>query len=84
MKQCMETKKLHRRMKLIIGQLQAIDRMIDEDIPCEDILVQINAAKQALHSAGKVILNGHLHHCVLEGIKEGDPEKTLDDFAKAI
>ena len=38
MKQCMDSDNLHRRLKKIIGQVQAIDRMIDEDIPCEDIL----------------------------------------------
>ena len=43
----MDSDNLHRRLKKIIGQVQAIDRMIDEDIPCEDILAQINAAKSA-------------------------------------
>ena len=49
MKQCMDADNLHRRLKKIIGQVQAIDRMVDEDVPCEDILAQINAAKSALH-----------------------------------
>lgn len=52
----MDSDNLHRRLKKIIGQVQAIDRMIDEDIPCEDILAQINAAKSALHKAGQVVL----------------------------
>ena len=47
MKQCMDADNLHRRLKKIIGQVQAIDRMVDEDVPCEDILAQINAAKSA-------------------------------------
>ena len=38
MKQCMDSANLHRRLAKIIGQIQAIDRMVDEDIPCEDIL----------------------------------------------
>ena len=38
MKQCIDSQNLHRRLRKIIGQVQAIDRMIDEDIPCEDIL----------------------------------------------
>ena len=58
MKQCMDADNLHRRLKKIIGQVQAIDRMIDEDIPCEDVLAQINAAKSALHGCGKVVLEG--------------------------
>ena len=44
MQQCMDADNLHRRLKKIIGQVQAIDRMVDEDVPCEDILAQINAA----------------------------------------
>ena len=47
MKQCMDADNLHRRLKKIIGQIQAIDRMIDEDVPCEDIVnkaIETNAA----------------------------------------
>lgn len=53
MKQCIDSPNLHRRLAKIIGQIQAIDRMIDEDIPCEDILSQISAAKSALNKAGQ-------------------------------
>ena len=49
MRQCMDADNLHRRLKKIIGQVQAIDRMVDQDVPCEDVLSQINAAKSALH-----------------------------------
>ena len=84
MKQCMDSDNLHRRLKKIIGQVQAIDRMIDEDIPCEDILSQINAAKSALHKVGQIILEGHLNHCVRDGIEHGDADKTIADFARAV
>ena len=63
MKQSMDTPNLHRRLAKIIGQVQAIDRMIDEDVPCEDVLSQINAAKSALNKAGQVVLEGHIKHC---------------------
>lgn len=84
MKQCMDAPNLHRRLKKIIGQVQAIDRMVDEDVPCEDILVQINAAKSALHKAGQIVLEGHLQHCVRDGIAKGDPHATVAKFAKAV
>lgn len=84
MKQCMDSENIHRRMKKIIGQLNAIDRMVDEDVPCEDVIMQINAAKSALHKVGQIVLEGHLHHCVKEGIEHGDADKTIEDFAKAI
>ena len=68
MKQCMDAGNLHRRLRKIIGQVQAIDRMVDEDIPCEDILSQINAAKSALHKCGQVVLEGHIKHCVRDAL----------------
>ena len=71
-------------MNKIIGQLNAVDRMMDQDIPCENILIQINAAKSALHKLGQIVLEGHLKHCVRNGIEHGDAEKTLTDFAKAL
>lgn len=84
MRQCMDADNLHRRLRKIIGQLNAIDRMVDEDVPCEDMLMQINAAKSALHKVGQVVLEGHLNHCVRDGIEHGDADKTISEFAKAI
>lgn len=85
MKQCMDSDGLHRRLKKIIGQVQAIDRMIDEeDVPCEDVLSLINAAKSALHKAGQVVLEGHIRHCVRDGIENGDADKTIEKFTKAV
>ena len=84
MRQCMDADKLHRRLKKIIGQLNAIDRMVDEDVPCEEMLMQINAAKSALHKVGQVVLEGHLNHCVRNGIEHGDADRTIAEFDKAI
>lgn len=84
MKQCMDSENLHRRLKKIIGQVQAIDRMVDVDIPCEDVLSQVNAAKSALHRVGQIILEGHLHHCVLDGLENGNVEETVAKFSKAV
>ena len=84
MRQCMDMDNLHNRLKRVDGQIKAIDRMIEQDIPCEDIINQINAAKTALHKIGQVVLEGHLNHCVKDGIEHGDAEKTIADFAKAL
>ena len=84
MKQCMDAPNLHRRLAKIIGQVQAIDRMIDEDVPCEDVLSQINAAKSALNKAGQVVLEGHIKHCVRDGIDHGNADETIEKFTKAV
>jgi DNA-binding FrmR family transcriptional regulator len=72
------------RLKRIEGQIRGIIGMVQKDVPCDEILVQIGAAKAALHKTGQIILEGHLHHCVLDGIQHGDAEKTMDDLAKAV
>ena len=84
MRQCMDMDNLNKRLKRVDGQIKAIDRMIEQDVPCEDIIIQINAAKTALHKIGQVVLEGHLNHCVKDGIAHGDAEKTIADFAKAL
>jgi DNA-binding FrmR family transcriptional regulator len=80
----MDSENLHRRLNKIKGQINAIEKMVDDDIPCEDVLIQINAVKSALHKVGQVVLEGHLNHCVREGIEHGNADKTISDFAKAV
>ncbi len=84
MRKCMEGSQLHVRLNKIIGQLNAIQKMIDEDIPCEQVLVQINAAKSALHRVGLIVLEGHLNHCVRDGIENGNADETLAKFSEAL
>lgn len=83
MKKCMDSDNLHRRLAKVMGQIKAIDRMIDEDVPCEDVLTQISAAKSALNKAGQVVLEGHINHCIKDAVEEGDMEK-IESFTKAI
>lgn len=78
------SKNSNKNKKKIEGQLRGISEMINKDVPCEDILIQINAAKSALHKVGQVVLEGHLQHCVQDGIEHGDAGKTVAEFAKAV
>ncbi len=80
----MDSENLHRRLKKIIGQLNAIDRMIDEDIPCENILMQVNATKSALHKVGHIIVEGHVNHCVKDAIDEGNTDEALTDISSIL
>ncbi|WP_296788969.1 metal-sensing transcriptional repressor [uncultured Methanobrevibacter sp.] len=84
MKQCMDTDNLHRRIKKIIGQLNAIDRMIEEDIPCEQILMQVNASKSALHKVGHIIVEGHLEHCVKQAMEDENIDDALGDISSIL
>jgi len=84
MRQCMDLEAVVGRLKRIEGQVRGIMNMVLKDVPCEDILIQIGAAKSALHKTGQVILEGHLRHCVLNGLTEGDAENTLKRLTEAL
>ena len=47
-------------------------------------MAQLNAAQPALHKVGQIVLEGHIHHCVRDGIEHGDAEKTIESFTKAV
>lgn len=70
-----EKKKLISRINRIKGQLDGINKMVEDDRYCADILIQLSAADKAIKSLASVILDNHMHSCVLDGIKEGDLTK---------
>ena len=84
MNRSMDVDAVVRRLKLIEGQVRGVMKMVDEGKPCEDILIQIGSAKAALHKVGQAILEGHLHHCVLDGIKEGNGDEILGKLSSAL
>ncbi len=84
MKQCMDVDAVQKRLKRIEGQIRGIIKMIEDDKSCEEILVQISSAKSALHSTGQVVLEGHLQHCVLDGIRSGDEDETIKKLISAL
>lgn len=84
MRECMDVDAVVARLKRIEGQVRGIMAMVQKDVPCEDILIQIGAAKSALHKTGQVILEGHLHHCVRTGIAEGNADQTIKRLAEAV
>lgn len=67
-----EQKKLNSRINRIIGQLNGIQNMIDDNRYCGDILIQIGAVESALQSLGYQILQEHMETCVTEEIRRGN------------
>ena len=84
MNQGIDAQAVINRFRRIEGQMRGLIKMIEEDKSCEEILIQISSAKSALHKTGQVILEGHLHHCVLDGIREGKEEETIRKLSSAI
>jgi DNA-binding FrmR family transcriptional regulator len=63
-----------KRLRRIEGQIRGLQRMVDEDTYCIDVLTQISAATKALESVALELLDGHLAHCVREAVASGGPE----------
>lgn len=82
------SKQIINRMSRIIGHAEAVKRMIEEGKECDEILIQIAAVKSALNNTGKLILQDHINHCILEAIENKDNgplEKlniAIDKFVK--
>jgi len=66
-----------RRLRRIEGQVRGLQRMIDEDKYCIDILTQVSAATSALQSFALALLEEHLAHCVAEATLKGGPEAEV-------
>ena len=75
-----ERKLLDNRLNRIIGQLNGIKKMLDENRYCGDILTQIAAAESALQSMGYLILKEHMETCVAEGVRAGDDAIMAEAF----
>ena len=63
-----------RRLRRIEGQIRGLQRMVEQDAYCIDVLTQISAATRALESVALELLGDHLGHCVAEAIAKGGPE----------
>lgn len=67
-----DRKALLKRLRRVEGQVRGLQRMVEEDTYCIDILTQISAANRALQAVGLNLLEGHLGHCVVEAGEHGD------------
>lgn len=65
-----------RRLRRIEGQVRGVQRMVEQDTYCIDVLTQVSAATKALQSVALLLLNDHLGHCVAGAIAEGGDTAT--------
>jgi DNA-binding FrmR family transcriptional regulator len=65
---------LQKRLRRVEGQVRGLQRMIDEDTYCIDVLTQVSATTSALQSVAIGLLDEHLRHCVTEAVAAGGPE----------
>lgn len=78
-----EYKSMMRRLKLIEGQVRGIEKMVEDDRYCIDILTQVSAVQCALNAFNKELLSQHIHSCVVDDIREGKDE-VVDELVSAL
>ncbi|MCL0029276.1 metal-sensitive transcriptional regulator [Dehalococcoidia bacterium] len=69
-----------KRLSYIDGHLNGIRRMVEEDQYCVDVLKQTFAVRRAIQKLESVLLQGHLHSCVIEGVRNGREDQVLDEL----
>jgi len=79
-----DKKGLLTRLKKAEGQIRGIEKMVEDDIYCPDILIQVSAVTSALNSFNKELLASHIHSCVINDIKAGKEEEAVDELVTVL
>lgn len=83
-----QTKAVLNRLSRAIGHMESIKRMVEEGRDCTEVLVQLSAVKSAINNTGKIILQDHIEHCIVDAVEHGDKEaireleRAIDRFMK--
>lgn len=77
------TKAVLNRMSRAIGHMESIKRMVEDGRDCSEVLIQIAAVRSAINNIGKIILEDHISHCIVDAVETGD-KKALEDLNEAI
>lgn len=65
-----------RRLRRIEGQVRGLQKMVEEDRYCPDIMVQISSVQEALRAVGRALMRNHLRHCVSRSVSSGSPDQS--------
>lgn len=71
------------RMSRAIGHMEAVKRMVEDGRDCSEVLIQIAAVRSAINNIGKIILEDHISHCIVDAVEHDDKE-ALEDLKDAI
>jgi CsoR family transcriptional regulator, copper-sensing transcriptional repressor len=81
-----DSKAIHNRLRRIEGQVRGLQRMVEEDAYCIDILTQVAAVQTALEQVAVNVLDGHVRHCVADAVADdgGEADAKLDELMAAV
>lgn len=71
-----------RRLKLIEGQIRGLQKMVENEVYCVDIITQTSAVKQGLSNVEDILLESHLNQCVVSQIQKGQTKKATEEILK--
>jgi CsoR family transcriptional regulator, copper-sensing transcriptional repressor len=72
------------RLKKIEGQIRGLQRMVDEERYCADVLTQIASVHEALRGVGKLMMRNHLQHCITGALRSGDPAEAERTYGEVL
>jgi CsoR family transcriptional regulator, copper-sensing transcriptional repressor len=72
------------RLRRIEGQVRGLQRMVEEDKYCIDILTQVNSVTAALKAVGVALLDDHVRHCVRESLEQGEGDAKVEELVSAV
>ncbi len=80
-----DKEKLQNRLRRIEGQVRGVQRMVDEEVYCVDVLTQIASVVSALEKVGTIVLKDHVEHCVRESIENGEKaDEMIEELTAAV
>jgi CsoR family transcriptional regulator, copper-sensing transcriptional repressor len=80
----MNKKAVQDRLRRIEGQVRGLQRMVDEDQYCIDILTQVSSVQAALRAVGMGLLDDHVRHCVRESLEHGEGDEKVEELMAAV
>jgi DNA-binding FrmR family transcriptional regulator len=73
-----------RRLRRLEGQIRGLQKMVEEDRYCPDIMIQVSAAQEALRTVGRELMGNHLRHCVSKAVTEGTPDQATGMYDELV
>jgi len=73
------------RLRRVEGQVRGVQKMVEEERYCPDVLIQMSAIHESLRAVERILMKGHLQHCATEALRSGDPrkaERTYDELTE--
>ncbi len=78
-----ENRAVLNRLSRAIGHMESIKRMVEGGRDCSEVLIQLSAVRSAINNVGKIVLQNHIEHCIVEAVQNDDP-KQIEELKRAI